>query len=129
MPQSFAHLFYISLQLKEDELVTRLRVKSARVRVAARASGSEVDGETPTTVTPVQPIQLFSQVTREEAEGEEEEGACEGAKTLRTDEGGTADGQRGMRSEASKEEEEETLVEELESDCSFQRVDDKEETF
>lgn len=119
----------MSSQLKEDELVTRLRVRSARVRVPARTLGSEVDQDTPVTFTPVRPIELFSQVTREEAEGEEEEelGAGEGGKTFRRDEAGAADGGRGERSEARGEaEEEETQVEELENDSSFQRVDDKE---
>ncbi|XP_075873451.1 uncharacterized protein stmnd1 [Nelusetta ayraudi] len=130
-------------KVKEDELVTRLRVRSARVRVPTRAFGSEVDEDAPVGVTPVQRIQLFSQATRGEAEGEEEEeeeeedeeqGAGEGGGTFRRDAAGPEDGGRGKRSEDSEEEEEgeeqeETQVEELENDSSFQRVDDREEIF
>lgn len=116
--------------------MTRLRVKSARFRVTARTSGSELDTEKPVISTPVLPVQLLSQTTREEAEGEEEkeeeQGAGEGGQTFRRGEGGAADGEGGERIEARQEEEEEeekTQVEELENDSSFQRADDKEEIF
>lgn len=122
--------------------MTRLRVRSARVRAPAQPSGSAVDEDedTPAAVTPVRPIRLFSQVTREEAEGEEEEEdeeqeACEGGETFRREAAGAEDGGRGKRSEESeeeeggKEEEEERKGEELENDPSFQRVDHQQDTF
>lgn len=152
-PHAVCFLVFVSSQLREDELVTRLRIKSARVRAPAPAFSSEVDEDT--TVTPVERIQhphtadpqeppLFSQITREEAEGEEQqeeeeerEAAGDGSRKCRADTDRAEDGERRRRSEdgerekkeEEEEEEEETQVEELENDSSFLRAHDKEEIF
>ena len=152
-------------QLREDELKSRLRAKSARFRSPAPASSAEEAEDA--AVTPVEPMQHpltpdppdpppHSQVVREEAEGGEQvrEAAGDGRESEnRTGpadrSGGSVEG--GMRGESrgegaesgsedgEDEEEEEqedklTQVEELrsdqlESDSSFQRADDKDEMF
>ncbi|XP_010736232.2 stathmin domain-containing protein 1 [Larimichthys crocea] len=124
-------------KLKEDELKTRLRAKSARVRSRATTSSAEEDAA----LTPVVPLQSslspdhtdpppHSQVLREEAEGGENRGDGEECKK----EMGSADRREGrvegrgsvdnrgnggaerVSEDGAGEKEELTQVEELEKD-------------
>ncbi|KAI9539924.1 hypothetical protein NQZ68_001857 [Dissostichus eleginoides] len=146
-------------KLREDELKTRLRSKSARVRGPAHTfiTEDEEDAE----LTPVEPLhpsltpeplapQPHSQITREAAEGGEwvREDAGDGREEIsradkregKREKGGGRGNNRGVSGDG--EEEEFTQVEELkkdqllltasgelESDSSFQQVDDKDEIF
>ncbi|XP_008305016.1 stathmin domain-containing protein 1 [Stegastes partitus] len=140
-------------KVQEDELKTRLRTKSARVRGPALVSSVEEDEDA--SLTPVEPLRsllipdatpaplLHSQIAGEAAEGRQwvrqagmdgrgDEGGGE-SRDNRGAEGGSEDGER--------EEEELTQVEELkagqllsasgelESDSSFHRAEDNEEMF
>ncbi|XP_047461482.1 stathmin domain-containing protein 1 isoform X2 [Mugil cephalus] len=129
-------------KLKEDELKTRLRSKSARVRAAAPTSSTEEDEDSP--VTLVEPLQipvgphptpaprLHGQLPREAAGGGGEEEGARGAggdsrasgeemegedKRQGRMEGGESGDNRGegaeRGSEKGQEEEEVTRVEEL----------------
>lgn len=130
------HFFPPLSQLREDELKTRLRTKSARVRAPAPTFSTEVDEDA--AITPVERIQhpltadpldppLFSPIPREEAEGEEHvrEAAGDGRECRegadRREEGGEGGENRGegaeRGSEGGEEDEEElTQVEALKKD-------------
>ncbi|KAL3043848.1 hypothetical protein OYC64_003661 [Pagothenia borchgrevinki] len=146
-------------KLREDELKTRLRSKSARVRGPAHTFITE--DEEDAALTPVEPLhpsltpeplapQPHSQITREAAEGGEwvREDAGDGREEIsradkkegKREKGGERGNNRGVSGDW--EEEEFTQVEELkkdqllltasgelESDSSFQLVDDKDEIF
>ncbi|KAK5911240.1 hypothetical protein CgunFtcFv8_005435 [Champsocephalus gunnari] len=146
-------------KLREDELKTRLRSKSARVRGPAHTFITE--DEEDAALTPVEPLhpsltpepltpQPHSQITREAAEGGEwaREDAGDGREEIsradkkegKREKGGERGNNRGVSGDG--EEEEFTQVEELkkdqlllsasgelESDYSFQQVDDKDEIF
>ncbi|KAF3833888.1 hypothetical protein F7725_025092 [Dissostichus mawsoni] len=144
-------------KLREDELKTRLRSKSARVRGPAHTFITE--DEEDAALTPVEPLhpsltpeplapQPHSQITREAAEGGEwvREDAGDGREEIsradkregKREKGGGNGNNRGVSGDG--EEEEFTRVEELkkgqllltasgelESDSSFQQVDDKDD--
>ncbi|KAK1879929.1 Stathmin domain containing protein 1 [Dissostichus eleginoides] len=143
----------------EDELKTRLRSKSARVRGPAHTFITEDEEDAALTpVEPLHPSltpeplapQPHSQITREAAEGGEwvREDAGDGREEIsradkregKREKGGGRGNNRGVSGDG--EEEEFTQVEELkkdqllltasgelESDSSFQQVDDKDEIF
>ncbi|KAM9340256.1 stathmin domain-containing protein 1 [Symphorus nematophorus] len=145
-------------KLREDELKTRLRTKSARVRRPAPTSSTEedADGDLTTPVEPLHPLTLdpqgpppHSQMAREEAEGGEcvreaagdgrdcREGTGRKDRRERGEEGAERGDDRGEGaqrvSEDSDDEEEEeeelTQVEELENDSTFLNADDKDILF
>ncbi|XP_044026713.1 stathmin domain-containing protein 1 isoform X2 [Siniperca chuatsi] len=149
-------------KIREDELKTRLRTKSARVRGPAPTSSTEEDEDA--ALTPVEPLHhplnpdpLDSpprcQVPREAAEGgewvreaggdgrecKEEMGRAE-RREGRGGGGESGDNRGAVEGRVSKEEKLTQVEElnkeqllaalgELESDSSFQRVEDKEEIF
>lgn len=149
-------LVALLFQLREDELKTRLRTKSARVRAPVHTFSTEVAEDA--AVTPVEriehpltvePSDLFSQVAREEAEGEEHvretlgDGREGREETGRADEGeareeggesgGNRRAGRGGEDGDGEEEEELTQVEdlekELENDSNFLCTEQKEGVF
>ncbi|XP_072226000.1 uncharacterized protein stmnd1 [Leuresthes tenuis] len=125
-------------KFKEDELKTRLRTKSARVRGHAPVSSIEEDEDalltpveslqSPFTLDPTSALKLRSQSPREPAEGGEwvREAQCDGrecqGEVRGTGKTGGADGEHvDQRNQVAKdgekeEQEEVTLVEELRAD-------------
>lgn len=127
------HLSSCLAQLKENELKTRLRAKSARVRVPAPAITSEADEDA--AVVPAAwtdqrvPADLsdpasFRQIEREEAEGEERvRERTHGA------DGETGRSERGTEDGDGEEEEKLTQVVELMHEVYDSRCPEDKETF
>lgn len=131
-------------QLREDELKTRLRTKSASVRAPAPTFGAEADRDA--AITPVERIQ-HSPLDPPAEDKEHGSETVDGGRERReeTDQGHRRGGREeggGDAGRGSEEEgEEQTQVEELkkdqllvalgelENDSSFQRAEDKEEMF